>query len=113
MKVLVLFPFPTQPGLTLAQGDLLYRGLKEIGIEAQAVHYQSAMEKEWYYRCFQPDVVIGTGSWEDIPDLVLHPQQFGCRAVPWLLNGTYVSEHREILEGLDLAFVPSPSIKTA
>ncbi|MCX6280152.1 MAG: hypothetical protein NT004_18980 [Bacteroidetes bacterium] len=48
------------PGGLATQGDLLYRGLLEMGIDAHAVHFESAQEKEWYYRWFEPDVVVET-----------------------------------------------------
>ena len=32
-----------------------------MGVEAQAAHFESSQEKEWYYRWFEPDIVIGGG----------------------------------------------------
>ena len=43
---------------------------------------ESAMEKEWYYRWFKPDVVVGVGFWGDTPNLVMHPQRHGVVSVP-------------------------------
>ena len=51
------------PGGLATQGDLLYRGLLEMGVDAHAVHFESGQEKEWYYRWFEPDVVVGVGYW--------------------------------------------------
>jgi hypothetical protein len=45
------------------QGELLCRGLREIGVDVHPVHFESSLEKEWYYRWFQPDVVVGVGFW--------------------------------------------------
>ena len=42
-------------------GQLLHRGLEEIGVGVHAAHFESQQEKEWYYRWFRPDVVVGVG----------------------------------------------------
>lgn len=65
MKVLVLYEYPPTPGGLSMQGDLLHRGLSELGVDVHAVHIESAQEKEWYYRWFKPDVVVGVGYWGD------------------------------------------------
>jgi alpha-maltose-1-phosphate synthase len=107
MKILVLYNYPPAPGGLSTQGDLLYKGLLAIGVDAQAAHIRSDLEKEWYYRWFRPDAVIGVGFWGDVPDIVLHPQRFGIRAVPWILADGYVANYRDILDGLPLILVTS------
>jgi len=111
MKVLVLYEYPPPPGGLATQGDLLYRGLKEMGVDAYPVNPESAQEKEWYYRWFQPDVVVGVGYWGHTPDLVLHPQRYGIQAVPWLVADGYVANYEEILNALPLILVTSQWVK--
>jgi glycosyltransferase involved in cell wall biosynthesis len=82
-----------------------------MGVDVHPVHLESTLEKEWYYRWFQPDIVVGVGFWGHLPNLVLHPQQFGMTAVPWLVADGYIAEHREILNGLPLILVTSNWVK--
>jgi len=76
-------------------------------VDVHPAHFESPQEKEWYYRWFQPDVVFGIGFWGHVPHLVLHPQQFGMKTVPWLLADGYVAAHHEVLNALPLILVTS------
>jgi len=107
MKVLVQYDYPPSPGGLATQGDLLYRGLKEMGIDAHAVNFEGAQEKEWYYRWLEPDIVLGVGYWGHAPHLVLHPQRYGAIPVPWLVANGYVANYCEILDALPLILVTS------
>ncbi len=111
MKVLVLYDYPPSPGGLATQGDLIYKGLKEVGVEAQAVNLESAQEKEWYYRWFEPDVVVGIGYWGHTPHLVLHPQRYGVKPIPWLVADGYVGNFQEVLQSLPLVLVTSNWVK--
>jgi alpha-maltose-1-phosphate synthase len=111
MKVLVQYDYPPSPGGLATQGDLLYRALKEMGVDTHAVNFEGAQEKEWYYRWFEPDVVVGVGYWGHSPQLVLHPQRSGVTPVPWLVADGYIANYREILEALPLILVTSHWVK--
>ncbi|MEI9973943.1 MAG: glycosyltransferase [Ignavibacteriota bacterium] len=111
MKVLVLTEYPPSAAGLATQGQLLCKGLSEIGVDVHPVHFESPQEKEWYYRWFRPDVVIGIGFWGHVPHLVLHPQQFGMKCVPWLLADGYVAAHRDLLNSLPLILVTSNWVK--
>ena len=111
MKVLLLYDYPPPPAGLATQGDLLYKGLLELGVEAYATHFESTTEKEWYYRWFQPDVVVGIGYWGYTPQLILHPQQFGIQPVPWLVADGYIANYREVLNTLPLILVTSNWVK--
>ena len=111
MKVLVLTEYPPSAAGLATQGQLFCRGLAEIGVDVYPVHFESPQEKEWYYRWFQPDVVVGIGFWGHVPHLVLHPQQFGMKTVPWLLADGYVAAHQQVLNALPLILVTSNWVK--
>ncbi|HAH23227.1 MAG TPA: glycosyl transferase family 1 [Prolixibacteraceae bacterium] len=111
MKVLILFDYPATPGGLSTQGDLLYRGLLEAGVDTHAVHLESAIEKEWYYQWFKPDVVVGIGYWGHTPQLVLHPMRYGVQPVPWLVADGYIANYQEVLNALPLILVTSNWVK--
>lgn len=111
VKVLCLYDYPPAPGGLATQGDLLYKGLVHLGVEAKSVHFESAQEKEWYYRWFEPDIVVGVGYWGHMPHLVLHPQRYGARAVPWLVADGYIANYHDVLNALPLILVTSTWVK--
>ncbi|MDD5094895.1 MAG: glycosyltransferase family 4 protein [Dehalococcoidia bacterium] len=111
MKVLVQYEYPPSPGGLATQGDMLYRGLKELGVDAYPVNPVAPQEKEWYYRWFKPDVVVGVGYWGHTPDLVLHPQRYGVLPIPWVVADGYIANYQETLDSLPLILTTSQWVK--
>ncbi len=111
MKVLLLYDYPPSPAGLATQGHLLHRGLEEMGVEVYSVNFESAQEKEWYYRWFVPDIVVGVGYWGHTSHLVLHPQRYGITAIPWLVADGYMANYGEILDSLPLILVTSNWVK--
>jgi glycosyltransferase involved in cell wall biosynthesis len=111
MKILVMYDYPPSPGGLATQGDLLYRGLRGLGVEVFPAPFESAQEKEWYYRWFQPDIAVGVGYWGHTPHLILHPKRYGVLAIPWLVVDGYLGGYQEILNALPLILVTSNWVK--
>ena len=107
MRVLLLYEYPPQPAGLATQGHLLYRGLREIGIDAVPAHITGALQKEWLYRVHKPDVAIGVGYWGQLPELVIHPQAHGIPAVPWLVADGWVANYQKELNSLPLIMATS------
>jgi starch synthase len=112
MKVLILYDYPPSPAGLATQGNLLHKGLETLDVDVHSVHFESAQEKEWYYRWFVPDVVVGVGYWGHTPYLILHPQRYGIQPIPWLVADGYMANYHEILEALPLVLVTSKWVKS-
>ena len=112
MKILILAEHPNNSGSLSIQGDLLYKGLIENGIDCRICHYKyRKKEKEWYFKVFKPDVVIGLGWWVDTPTIINNPLEFELQSVPWLLADGWVANYHGILSNLPLVFTTSNWVK--
>ncbi len=111
MKIAMLYAYPPEPdGLSL-QGDLLYRGLKELGIEVMPCHFSPSLQKQWLFSAFKPDIAIGVGCWTAVPDIVLSPQQNNIIPVPWFVANGWVANYHKILSDLPLVLTTSDWVR--
>lgn len=106
-----MYFYPPEPGGLATQGDLMYHGLQELGVEVCPVHLDSHAEKDWYYRWFKPDVAVGVGYWGHTPQIILHPLRGGVQPVPWLVADGYIANYRDVLNNLPLLLVTSSWVK--
>ncbi len=107
MRILLLYEYPPPPAGLATQGDLLYRGISELGVNCVPAPRSGTLQKEWLYKCYQPDVVIGVGWWGQLPELVIHPRKFGIQAVPWLVADGWVANYQDELNALPLILTTS------
>ena len=113
MRTLILYEYPPPPAGLATQGDLLYHGLQEIGEDALPAHWAGNLHKEWLYHYYKPDVAIGIGYWGQLPELVMHPQNFDVVAVPWLVADGWVAKYQKVLNSLPLILTTSSWVKEA
>ena len=113
MKILALYEYPPPPAGLATQGDLLYRGFREIEVECMPAHWSGALHKEWIYNWYKPDVAVGVGYWGQLPELVMHPQKFGVIPVPWLVADGWVANYQKELNALPLILTTSKWVKEA
>lgn len=108
MKILMLYEYPPKDWSVSIQGHLLYRGFIENSVDCVSCnHMASKREKEWYFKSFNPDVVIGLGMWIDAPNVVDHPLKLGFQPVPWFLADGWVANYQEKLSSLPLVLTTS------
>jgi len=107
MKIAVLHTYPPEPDGLSIQGYLLYRGLKEIGVDVMPSHYVPNFQKEWVLSAFKPDVAIGVGCWTYAPDIIISPQNHNVTPVPWFVADGWVANYQSIISSLPLVFSTS------
>ncbi|MCF7889714.1 glycosyltransferase family 4 protein [Candidatus Bipolaricaulota bacterium] len=111
MKVLVLYDYPPSPGGLATQGNNLYKGLKELGVQVRPAPLRSDSEKEWYYRQFSPDVTVGVGYWGHLPEVLSHAEKFNTRVIPWLVANGFVANYQSQMNKLPFMLVTSNWVK--
>lgn len=107
MKIAVLYVHPPEPDGLSIQGNLLYRGLKELGVEVMPCHYQPSFQKQWVLKAFKPDVAIGVGCWTYAKDIIFSPENAGVQPVPWFVANGWVANYQKKISALPLVFTTS------
>lgn len=107
MKIAVLYSHPVESDGLSIQGNLMYRGLKELGVETIACHYNPSFQKQWVYDAFKPDVALGVGCWTYAPNIVFSPINNGVTPVPWFVANGWVANYHRQLSNLPLVFTTS------
>lgn len=111
MRILLLYEYPPPPAGLATQGDLLFHGLREIGVECLPVHRSGGLQKEWLYLLYRPHIAIGVGWWGQVPELVRHPRSYGIEPVPWLVADGWVANYQDDLNSLRLIMATSGWVK--
>jgi len=107
MKIAVLHAYPPEPDGLSIQGNLLYHGLKEMGVDVMPSHYSPSFQKQWVYDAFKPDVAIGVGCWTYANDIIISPQNHGITPVPWFVANGWVANYHDMISDLPLVFTTS------
>ena len=111
MRILLLYGYPLEMGGESLQGHYLAKGLKENGHEVLSCDLVDEFQKEFAYKIFKPDYVIGVGFWGDTKELIEHPLDNGFKPIPWLNADGWVANYHDIIENLPLVFVTSNWVK--
>jgi alpha-maltose-1-phosphate synthase len=111
MRCIVFFPYPTEADGVSLQGELLYRGLLKLGVEAIPCHYKESIQKEFYLRQLKPDFAIGIGFWGNVPEIVQEPLKFGTRIIPWFNADGWVANYKTEFDRLELMFTTSKWVR--
>ena len=111
MKVLLLYPHPVEPDGVSIQGDDLYKGLLDAGVNVVPCHFRDGLQKEYYLRYFKPDIVLGVGFWGNVPEIVREPLKWGATPVPWFNADGWVANYQREFNQLKLMFTTSEWVR--
>lgn len=111
MKILVLYPYPVEPDGVSLQGDYLYKGLLDAGVNAVPCHFRESVEKEFYLRHFKPDIALGIGFWGNVPEIIRAPIKWGITPIPWFNADGWVANYQTEFDQLKLMFTTSEWVR--
>lgn len=112
MKCLVFYSHPPEPDGQSLQGNLLYLGIKNLGIDVLPCHFKKSFQKKYYLKYWKPDVAFGIGFWGNVPQVVRSPLKYGVTPVPWFNADGWVANYKKEFEALELMFTTSAWVKS-
>lgn len=112
MKALILYAYPPELDGQSLQGDLLYKGLLNLGVEAVPCHFKESIQKEFLLRNGNFDFVIGVGFWGNVPEVVQEPLKFGVTPIPWFNADGWVANYKEDFNKIKLMFTTSEWVRS-
>ncbi|PIU73667.1 hypothetical protein COS78_01080 [Candidatus Shapirobacteria bacterium CG06_land_8_20_14_3_00_40_12] len=72
------------------QAETLALGLKQIGEDYKIVLISEVEKSGEVYKKYQPDVVVGVGSWHKYREFVEQPKSLGVKVLPWIVSDDIV-----------------------
>ena len=110
-KAIVFYTYPPEPDGLCLQGQMMLQGLQELGVDAMPCDPERNFHKQWVYQGFKPDFSIGVGFWGHVPQMVLEPQKYGVKPVPWFNADGWVANYQDVLNELPLIVANSRWVK--
>lgn len=109
MKILLLV---AEHGYSFVnQAQALSKGLSKIGIDNVVERIDSFCLPYQKLQVFEPDLVIGVGSWHSYLTLVKEPQKLGFKVIPWIVSDGKIDQYIEEYNQLGLILTPSQHCK--
>lgn len=93
------------------QAQALSKGLSKIGIDNVVERIDSFCPPYQKLQAFEPDLVIGVGSWHSYLTLVKEPQKLGFKVIPWIVSDGKIDQYIEEYNQLGLILTPSQHCK--
>lgn len=89
------------------QAYSLAKGLSILGVEnkIERIHHSSVPAQK--INTFQPNFIIGIGSWHSYKVIFEAPNKLGFRTIPWLVSDGKISRYIDGLNKLPLILTPS------
>jgi len=105
MKILLLV---AEHGFAfLVQAQALAKGLTDLGISIKLIKITNSKLPIKAIEKFNPDIVIGIGSWEEYPFFVEQPQSLGFKTIPWIVAEYPINRFINEYNQLSLILTPS------
>jgi len=109
MKILLL---AAEHGFSfLIQAQALAKGLTCLGVQNKLAKITNSQLPIKTVKEFNPDIIIGVGSWEEYPFFVEQPLSLGFRVIPWIVAEYPINRFIKEYSRLNLILTPSEHCK--